>query len=85
METYNSWLNNTLENIAAYKQTFSKKDTKKYKLNFLSRIAQRIADLSKEFGECQKFQGEISRLIQDLSGFVHPTKEEKKNYEKKII
>lgn len=84
METYNSWLNNTLESIAAYKQPFSKKDTKKYKLNFLSRITKRIDDLSKECGECQKFKGEISRLIQDLSGFVQPTKEEKKNYDGKI-
>ena len=84
METYNNWLNNTLESIAALKQSLSKKEAKKYKIDFLVRVAQRIADLSKECGECQKFQGEISKLTQDLGGLVQPSKEEKKKYDRKI-
>jgi hypothetical protein len=84
METYDNWLNNTLESIAAQKQVFSKRDTKKYKLDFLSRLAKRIADFSKECGECQKFQGDISKLAQDLGGLVQSSKEERKNYDRKI-
>ncbi len=84
METYDSWLNNTLESFAAYKQTLSNKEVKKYKLDYLARVAKRIADLSKECGECQKFQGDISKLAQDLGGLVQSSKEEKKNYDRKI-
>lgn len=83
METYDNWLNNTLESIAAHKQSFSKKDIKKYKLDYLTRVAKRIADLSKECGECQKFKSDISKLAHDLTGMVH-SKEEKKNYNRKI-
>ena len=38
METYGSWLNNTLESFAAYKQTLSNKEVKKYKLDYLARV-----------------------------------------------
>jgi hypothetical protein len=84
METYDNWLNNILEGIAARKQTLGKKDIKKYKLEFLACVAKRAADFSKECGECQKFRGDLSKLIQDLGGLVQSSKEEKKNYERKI-
>jgi hypothetical protein len=84
MEVFGNWLNNTLESIAAYKQTFNKKDTKKYKLDFLARMAKRIADLSQECEECQKFQSDISKLAQALGGLIQSSKEEKKNYDRKI-
>ncbi len=84
MATYDNWLNNTLESIAAQKQTFSKKDTKKYKLEYLTRVAKRVANLSKECGECHKFQADISALAQNLGGTVQSSREEKKNYDKKI-
>lgn len=84
MDTYDNWLNNTLESIAAQKQTFSKKDMKKYKLDFLARVAMRVADLSKECGECQKFQDDISTLTQHLGGLIQSSKGEKKNYDRKI-
>ncbi len=83
MESYGSWLNNTLESISSHKQTHSKKDVKKYKLDYLARMSKRIADLSKECGECQKFQGDISKLVQDLGRLIQTSKEEKKNYDKK--
>jgi hypothetical protein len=84
METQNNWLNNILESLVSSRQTFSKKDTKKYKLDYFARVAKRIADLSKECGECKKFQGDLSKLVQDLGGSLQSSKEEKKNYDKKI-
>ena len=84
METYDNWLNNTLESIAAQKQVLSKKDVKKYKVDYLARVAKRISDLSKECGECQKFQGDISKLAHDLGGLIQSSKEEKKNYDRKV-
>jgi hypothetical protein len=84
METYESWLNNTLESFAAYKQTLSNKDIKKYKLDYIARVAKRIADLSNECGDCQKYKAEILKLAQDLGGLVQSSKEEKKNYDRKI-
>jgi len=84
MEPQNNWLNNILESPASFKQTFSKKDTKKFKLDYFTRVAKRITDLSKECGECKKFQEDISKLVQKLGGSVQSSKEEKKNYNKKI-
>lgn len=84
METYENWLNNILETFAAYKQTFNKKDIKKFKLNFLARLAKRTADLSVECGECQKFKDDISKLAGDLGRLVQSSKEEKKNFDRKI-
>ena len=84
METYNNWLNNTLESIAAHKQSLGIKGAKKYKLDYLSRVIKRIADISKECRECQKFQGDITKLTKDLGGLVQSSKEEKKNYDRKI-
>jgi hypothetical protein len=84
METYESWLNNTLESFAAYKQTLSNKDIKKYKLDYIARVAKRIADLSNECEDCQNYKAEISKLAQDLGGLVQSSKEEKKNHDRKI-
>jgi hypothetical protein len=84
METYGNWLNNTLESISSFRQSFSKKDAKKYQLDYIARVAKRVADLSKECGECQKFQGNITKLSQDLGGLVQSSKEEKKIFDKKI-
>jgi hypothetical protein len=84
MDSYENWLNNTLESIAAHKQVFSKKDIKKYKVDYLARVAKRIADLSKECGECRKFQADISKLVQGLTGLIQSSKEEKKNYDRNL-
>ena len=84
MVTYDNWLNDTLESIAAYKQTLNKKDAKKYRLDYLTRLAQRIAEFSNECGECQKYQSDITKLTKDLGGLIQSSKEEKKNYDRKI-
>ena len=84
MVTYDNWLNDTLESIAAYKQTLNKKDAKKYRLDYLTRLAQRIAEFSNECGECQKYQSDITKLTKDLGGLIQSSKEEKKKFDRKI-
>ena len=46
------------------------KDSKKYKLDQLLRIARRVDDFSGICGECQGYQQQISKLVQDLSMMV---------------
>jgi hypothetical protein len=67
METYESWLNNTLESFAAYKQTLSNKDIKKYKLDYIARVAKRIADLS---NECEEEKKNYDRKIKEITSHL---------------
>lgn len=65
----------------------SNKESKKYKLDLLLRIARRVDDFSPECGNCQLFQQEITKLVQDL-GFMlqapNPNKEGRKRYSRAI-
>ena len=90
IEVRSAWYNKIAREIGLYKDTLSQKDYKKYKLDLLLRIARRADSFSPACGECQTFQGEISRLIQDLSysfqvsSLVQMSREERKSYNKTI-
>ncbi|MFC1943420.1 hypothetical protein ACFLWO_02430 [Chloroflexota bacterium] len=85
METHSDWYNKIVREINSYKDTLSKKDYKKYKLDLLLRIAKRVDDFSSYCGECQMFQPEITRLAEDLGNLIQiPNKEERKGYLKTI-
>ncbi len=70
METKNRWHDDTAKIINSYRDSFSKKEVKKYKLDLLLRIARRVVEFSDECGRCQLFQQEITRLTGDLSNSV---------------
>jgi len=87
MEVRSDWYNRIDKEINLHKDTLSKKDSKKYKLDLLLRITKRIEDFSSICGECQMFQQDITKLIQDLGYLVqtpNPNKEEGKRYSKTI-
>ena len=85
MEAHSAWYNRTVKEINPYRDTLSKKDYKKYKLDLLLRLARRVEDFSSSCGECQTFQGEITRLTQELSLLIQmPNKEKRKGYNKSI-
>ena len=85
MEVHNAWHDKTSKEITLHRETLSKKDAKKYKLDLLLRVAKRIADFSFECGGCQLSQQEITTLTQDLGNLVQmPDKGGRKRYLKKI-
>jgi len=85
MEVQSDWYNHIIKEISPYKNTLSKKDYKKYKLDLLLRVAKRVDDFSSTCGECQLFQPEITSLTQGLGNLVQiPSKEERKSYFKTI-
>ena len=84
MEVQSDWYNRIAKEISLYKDSLSKKDYKKYKLDLLLRVAKRVAGFSSECGECQLFQPEIANLSKELSDLVQMSKEKRKSYFKMI-
>ena len=87
MEAHSDWYNDTAKEINSYKDAFSNKDAKKYKLDLLLRVAKRVDDFYSYCGECQLLQTEIAKLTQDLSYLLqmpNPNKEDRKSYFKTI-
>ena len=85
VEVHSDWYNRTTKEINLHRDSLSEKESKKYKLDLLLRIAKRIDDFSPHCGECQTFQQEITRLVQELSLLVQmPSKESQKSYSRTI-
>jgi len=87
MEARSDWYNRIAKEISPYKDSLSKKDYKKYKLDLLLRIAKRVDEFSAYCGECQTLKQEITTLTQDLGYLIqipNPNKKERKRYSKKI-
>jgi len=85
IEARSDWYNRTATEINLHKDTSNKKDSKKYKLDLLLRVANRVDEFSSYCGECQMFQQEITTLAQDLGNIIQlPGKERRKSHIKKI-
>ena len=84
MEKHNDWYIAIVKEIGRHKNKFSKRDYKKYKLDLLLRMAKRVASFSADCVECQNFQGEITKLAEDVGNLVQASKEERKSYFKMI-
>jgi len=85
MEARSTWYNRTVKTINLHKDTLSQKDAKKYKLDLLFRIVDRIEEFSGYCGECEVFRQEITRLTDELGNLVQvPDKERNKSYHRTI-
>ena len=85
MEVGSQWYNRIASDISGYKLTLGQKDSKKYKLDQLLRIARRIDDFSGICAQCQGYQKEISKLVQDLSMMIQiPDNEGLKKHTKAV-
>ncbi|MFC1955461.1 hypothetical protein ACFLWZ_02865 [Chloroflexota bacterium] len=87
IEAHSDWHNRIVKEISPYQDSLGKKESKKYKIDLLLRIARRIDDFSPECGNCQLFQQEITKLVQDFGIMLqtpNPGKEERKRYSKAI-
>ena len=85
MEVGSQWYNGVAAEISQYQLTLGQKDSKKYRLGQLLRIAKRVDDFSGICAQCQAYQREISGLVQDLSLMVQmPDREGLKKHNKAI-
>ena len=85
MQVGSQWYNRVATEIGQYQTSLSQKDFKKYKLDLLLRVAKRIDDFSHTCGECQTFQTEITRLVQEMSLLVQmPSKQGLKSHSKAV-
>ena len=85
MEARSDWYNRTAAEINQYQDTLSKRDSKKYKLDLLLRVSDRVDDFASYCGECQLFQQEVTTLAQDLGNLIQlPGNERRKNHIKQI-
>ncbi len=84
MTPFKDWLDETNEKIAKYKKTFTKSESRKYKLEFLGRVAKRVNEFSSMCGECNQFKGEITTLLNNLEGLIQLSPMATKDYRDKI-
>ena len=85
MEAHSGWYNRIVKEINLHKDSLSKKDAKKYKLDLLLRVARRVDDISSYCGQCQLFQPEITKLAQDLGYMAQMPKQMSKKAGKSYL
>lgn len=84
-EAHSIWYEKTIKEISPYRDTLSKSDVKKYKLDLLMRVIKRVDSFSGMCGQCQLFQPEITELAQNLGNLIQvPNKEQRRDYFKAI-
>ncbi len=88
MEVHSDWYNRTVKEINLHKDSLSRKDAKKYKLDLLLRVAGRVDDFFSLCGKCQLSQPEITRLVGELGCLIQMPKqaprEARKSYHKTL-
>ena len=84
-EVGSQWYNRIAIEIGQFQVTLGPKDFKKYKLDLLLRIAKRVDDFSNICAECQNYQQEITRLVQEMSLLIQmPSKEGLRSHTKAV-
>jgi gamma-glutamylcyclotransferase (GGCT)/AIG2-like uncharacterized protein YtfP len=84
MTPFKDWLEETNEKIAKHKKSFTKAESRKYKLDFLKRVAKRADEFSSLCGECYQYKGEITNLLNNLEGLIQLSPMATKDYRSKI-
>jgi hypothetical protein len=85
MQVGSQWYNRIATEISQYQVTLGQKSAKKYKLDLLLRVAKRVDDFAPSCGECQTFQQEITRLVQEMSLLIQmPSKEGIKSHTRAV-
>ncbi|MFC2044834.1 hypothetical protein ACFLT8_06575 [Chloroflexota bacterium] len=70
MNSQNNWYDSIAKQLNQLKVTLSEKDYKKYKLNLLLCVAEKVAELSPECGQCRIFQQDITTLGRAVTNLV---------------
>jgi len=88
MEVHSDWYDKIVKEINLHKDTLSKKDAKKYKLDLLLRVAGRVEEFFSICGKCQLSQPEVTRLAGELGYLIQMPKqapgEARKSYHKTL-
>ena len=84
MTPFKDWLEETNEKIAKYKKSFTKAESRKFRLEFLERVVKRVNEFSSMCGECYNDKGEITTLLNNLEGLIQLSPMALKDYRKKI-
>jgi len=84
MTPFKDWLEETNEKISKHKKSFTKAESRKYRLDFLKRVAKRVDEFSSMCGECYQYKGEITNLLNNLEGLIHLSPMATKDYRNKI-
>ena len=69
MESRSGWYKDIAKQIERHRDNLNEKRRKKYKLDMLLCLAQRIDSFSIECSDCQAFKGKISTLVKNLDEF----------------
>ncbi|MFC1991287.1 hypothetical protein ACFLVC_00925 [Chloroflexota bacterium] len=85
MSSQSNWYDGIAEQINLLKDTISEKEYKKYKLNLLLCVAQRIAEFSPECGQCQIYQQDISTLTQEVGNLIQVDDKDRRKAHLKTI
>ena len=67
MDDNSNWLNGITKQIAILKETVDKRNNRKYKIDMLQCLANRVDQFSPECGQCQMFKEDLITLVQDAS------------------
>jgi hypothetical protein len=84
MTPFKDWLEETNEKIAKYKESFTKAESRKYRLEFLERVAKRVNEFSSMCGACYQHKGEITTLLNNLEGLIQLSPQATKDYRNSI-
>jgi len=86
MEVGSQWYNRIASEISQYTVPSGRKDVKKYKLDFLLRVARRVDDFSQTCDECRTHQKEIEGLVQELDFLIQrPDRQQHRKYKKNVF
>jgi hypothetical protein len=76
----NDWYKGIAKKIDRYKDSFSPREYKTYKLDLLVRISKRISSFSSDCRGCQNFKTEINELVEILENILQSSREERRGY-----
>jgi len=85
LETHSNWHDGITKQIDLLKETLGIGKDKRYRIEMLQCLANRIEQFSSECGQCQMFKQDVVTLVQDVSNISQtPNREGRKQYFKSM-
>lgn len=81
MNTRSDWYNDTVKKIDELKNTLSQKEYRRFRLDLLSCVADRVDQFSSECTQCMSFRQDVTRLVADAGNLAQTgDREGRKSY-----
>jgi hypothetical protein len=85
LETRSNWYEGITKQIDLLKETLDRHNYRKYKIDILQCLVNRVEQFSSGCGQCQIFEEDMTKLVQDVSYLSQmPSKEVSKQYFKSM-